>query len=219
MQTDGRGTVEKILRGNLTDDELKEVIKRGISQVSMPIWVIGHGISRKSESMKATPEVVYRAIESMEKEHGVKPILMLFDYMQLIPITGRTNRVEQVTEAPIRIKNLGNAIGCPQILAVQASRRVDEYQWKLAEPGDSQWASSIEQTADLLTSQWIPWKTEQDWRDNGKIIEMSNGMESKVTENLIFWRLLKQRFASGRYTWPLHFDYNKLEYYEMTAGE
>ena len=214
LQSNGSGTTEKILRGNLTDKELREVIKRGLAQVSQPIWIIGHGISRKSESMKITPEVVYRAIESMEATHGVKPILMCFDYMQLIPITGRTNRVEQVTEAPIRIKNLGNSIGCPQLLAVQASRRVDEYQYKLPEPGDSQWASSIEQTADLLTSQWIPWKTEEDARNGGKIMNVA-GQQIEVTPSLVFWRLLKQRFAAGRHTWPLWFDFDALEYYEM----
>jgi hypothetical protein len=148
-----------------------------------------------------TPDVVLGAIETMQADYGVKPSLMLFDYMQLIPVDNYRERVQQVTEVPIRIKELALRIGAPAVVGVQAARKVDDRQEQIPTMNDAQWASSIEQTCDKIFGLWMPSKTHR----LGQLIEL--GEETMpVTENLLIMRMLKQRFDRGRYTWPLHFD-------------
>jgi hypothetical protein len=169
--------------------------------------VIGHGIGRaNSAAIRLTPDVVLEAVEAMEEDFGVRPTLMLFDYLQLIPSRNYTDRVQQVTEMPIRIKELALRIGVPAVCAVQAARRVDDYDDKMPKMQDAQWSSAIEQTCDKVFGLMRPIK----YHDEGALIEVG-GMTIPVAEHLLVMRMLKQRFEQGSWTWPLHFNPATLE--------
>lgn len=193
-------SVSDVAWGRVKLDTLRKQVVKG---ARTPIWIIGHGIGRAGEKMpRMTPEVVFQAIESMREDFGVRPTLMLFDYLQLIPITNTRERVQQVTEAPIRIKEVALRVGAPAVAAVQASRDVDSRAEKLAEIRDAQWASSIEQTADKVFSLWRPARSEPP----GDFIETESGERLEVTETLLLIRMLKQRMDRARFTWKMHFD-------------
>jgi len=130
-------------------------------------------------------------------------VLLLFDYLQLIPVERAGERLQQVTEATIRIKEVAQRAGAPAVVAVQASRDVDQRAVKLAEAHEAQWSSSIEQTSDKMFSLWRPARTQE---LQGKQIEMEDGTRHVVTDTLLLVRMLKQRFERGRQTWALHFD-------------
>lgn len=198
FQSDGQHSVSDIAWGRV---DLDEVRAKAMKRAGLPIWVIGHGIGRAGKlAPRMTPEAVLNAIETMRADFGVKPVLMLFDYMQLIPVDGKASRVEQVTEVPIRVKEVALRVGAPAVVGVQAGRNVDTYKVKLPEMTDAQWASSIEQTSDKIFSLWRPCKSESE----GSMIECNDKM-LKVTETLVLIRLLKQRGDRGRFTWPLYF--------------
>ena len=183
--------------------DLEKLRAQAVQHSRTPIWVIGHGISRAGAKVpRMTPDVVRAAIESMHEEFGIRPTLMLFDYIQLIPIRDAGERVQQVTEAPIRIKEVALRVGAPAVCGVQASRDVDGRADKLAEARDAQWASSIEQTSDKLFSLWRPARTQP----IGSQIESESGRKFTVSDNLLLIRMLKQRFSKGRYTWAKFFD-------------
>ena len=192
--------------------DLDDVRRDAVKGASLPIWVIGHGIGRAGQKVpRMTPDVVLEAIESMEADFGVKPTLMLFDYLQLIPVPHAKERLAQVTEAPIRIKELALRTGVPAVAGVQAARRVDDRVIKLAEMNDAQWASAIEQTSDKVFSLWRPARSE----DAGEWIEGESGKRYEVTDTLFFLRMLKQRGDRGRFTWTLHFDPSLLKLAEL----
>jgi len=201
---------------------MDDVIRQSISLVRKPIWIIGHGIGRagKGGVIKMTPDAVLHAIESMQEDFGVKPSLMLFDYLQLIPCESAGERVAQVTEAAIRIKALGQIVGAPAVAAIQAARRVDDYDVKLPEQRDAQWASGIEQTCDKMFSFWRPAVTEGVETIDGKpiMLELEDRMY-QVTNNLMFIRMIKQRFAPGRYTWPFYFNPAYLKLADLEIGK
>lgn len=184
--------------------DLDVIRRQAVKGASIPIWVVGHGIYSRlgAKAPRMTPDVVYAAIESMEADFKVRPTLLLFDYLQLIPIDHARERVQQVTEAPIRIKELALRLSVPAVAGVQASREVDTRAEKLPEARDAQWASSIEQTSDKVFSLWRPWLTEEP----GAVIKTESGNDYTVTESLLFLRMLKQRMARGRHTWALFFD-------------
>lgn len=194
-----------------------EVIRRqSVKRASLPIWVIGHGIGRAHhKAPRLTPDTVLAAIESMETDFGVRPRLLLFDYLQLIPSTSHSDRVQQVTEMPIKIKELALRIGCPALCGVQAARRVDDRQDKLPEMRDAQWASSIEQTCDKIFSTCRPIQYEP----GGGLINVAGCGDVNITDKLLILRLLKQRGDAGRHTWVLYFDPATLELQEMVIRD
>lgn len=184
-------------------------------RASMPIFTIGYSIANAGKLQpRMTLPAVLGAIETMERDYSLKPTLLLFDYLQLIPIAGARNRVEQVLEAPPRIKELALRVGAPAVCGIQASRDVDRRRDKIPEPDDCQWGSSIEQAADKLFGLWRPIKTEG--RD-AEPIEF-RGKLLPITENLFFLRMIKQRWEQGRHTWALYFSpqYLRLAELEMT---
>lgn len=193
-----------------------EVIRRqSVERAGVPIWVIGHGIGRAGQKMpRMFPDVVMNALESMQEDYGVKPTLIVFDYMQLIPIREARERVEQVTEAPVRIKELANRIGTVALVGAQARQEIDDRHDKLPGLRDAQWASAIGQTADKAFGLWRPALTEEE----GAIIKLE-GKSYEVTENLLLFRMLKQRFEQGRHTWALYFDPAYLRLAELEMRE
>ena len=207
-------SVSDVAWGRVDLDTIRKQVVKG---VHVPIWVIGHGIGRAGEKTpRMTPDAVLEAIESMQADFGIRPTLILFDYLQLIPIPNARERVQQVTEVPIRIKEVALRVGVPAVAGVQASRDVDNRQEKLAELRDAQWASSIEQTSDKVFSLWRPARTQA---IGSYIGSTENGHRYEVTDNLLLVRMLKQRGDRGRFTWALYFNPAYLKLAEMETRQ
>lgn len=208
FQADGEYSASDVAWGRV---DLDRVRSKAVKRANLPIWIIGHGIGRAGEKTpRMTPNAVIEAVGTMKSDFGIEPRLMLFDYIQIIPTERATDRVQQVTELPILIKELALRLGVPALVGVQASRDVDKRNIKLPEMFDAQWASSIEQTGDKVLSLWRPWQTEQP----GQLIEV-DGRAIEVTEWLILMRLLKQRGERGRHTWALYFEPHRMKLAEM----
>jgi len=211
--SDGQWSASDIAWGRVP---YAEVAKRLVKRAAFPVWTIGHSIARAGLPMpRMTLPAVLGAIESMQSDYGIKPVLLLFDYLQLIPVANARNRMEQVLEAPPLIKELAMRVGVPAVCGVQASRQVDERKFKVPQPYDCQWGSSIEQAADKLFGLWRPIQTEPP--DAAPIeIEFTEDNRTAVldiTATLLIMQMLKQRGDAGRKTWGLHFapQYLRLE--------
>jgi replicative DNA helicase len=214
--------------GKVDIDLLKE---RAVRRASLPIWIIGHSISRSalfsgSPPIRMTPDVVFDAIECLQQEYDSvnKVAMVMVDYAQRIPVPGSSNRVEEVTEAIHRMKELAVRVGTSVHAAVQASRAVEQLDIKLAEMGHCQHSSAIEQDANKVFACWRPWRSELGGVDHGRIVEGrnglrvvrggyveipgSNGMDDRhllLSESLFLLHMVKQKGASGRAMWPLFF--------------
>ena len=198
---DGKYSITDFAWGRVDLDVIR---KQSIARAGLPIWVIGHGIGRANQGApRMFPETIMAAIESMREDFGVQPTLLCFDYMQLFPIREAKERVQQVTEAPIRIKEVASRVGAVAAVGAQARQEVDDYNEKIPTSRDAQWASSIHQTADkhfvfMRPAAYYP---------DGTLIEVEGEQGSlQVTPNLFIMRMLKQRFAPGLHQWLLHFD-------------
>lgn len=207
-------TVNDVVRGNVDLDTIR---RHAIKRVHDPVWIVGESLARTNiNSPRMFPEVVFKAIESMKQDFGRKPTLMLFDYIQLIPIRGQSKRHEQVMEASHRCKELAKRAGCPAAVAVQAKRDVDLRDWKMPTQFDAQWSSAIEATGDKFFGLWRPWLTEPhtDKRGNPTVLTL-NGVEYESAPTLLLMGMFKQRFAEPRHTWALHFDPRYLRLCEL----
>lgn len=210
FQTSGDCSATDIAWGRVDLDIVK---RQAVKRAAVPIWVIGHGIGRANlPTPRMTTEAVLKAIETMEAEpFRIKPTLLLFDYMQLVPVARARDRVQQVTEVPILIKELALRVGAPAIVGVQASRDVDRRAVKIPEMRDAQWASSIEQTSDKVFGLWRPYETEG---PGSPPIELGD-RRYDVNERLFIIRMLKQRFDRGRHTWAMYFEPEYLRLAEL----
>lgn len=181
--------------------DLDALTYRAFKQAEIPIWVIGHSIDRVGKQVaRMTPEVVFQAVESMRKDFGVTPRLLCLDYIQIVPIESRANRVEKINEIPPRIKELAKSAGVPIVAGAQARREVDKYDVKLPELSDGQWCSAIEQAGDKVFGLWRPVTTEA----RGDTIKIGKTW-AEVTDKLMVIRLLKQRLEKPRWTWTMEF--------------
>lgn len=198
--------------------DLEYLKRKSIKRAALPIWVIGHGIGRAAANTpRMTVDVVYAAIESMKEDYGVKPVLVLLDYIQLIPVNRANERVIQVTEAVIRAKELAQRTAVPIAAGVQARREVDQYKQPIPEKADAQWASGIEQTVDKLFGLWRPCLSKG---FENQIIDIEGVPGTyDVNQQLLIMRMLKQRGEDGRKTWALHFapQYLTLCEFELNA--
>lgn len=192
--------------------DLDDVRRRAVKGASLPVWIIGHSISRaEANKPRMFTSVVLEAIRSIKTDFGIKPTLLCFDYLQLVPVQHARDRVQQVSEAPTLIKELGQMIGVPAVAAVQSRQEVDDRKIKLATLRDAQWASAIGQTADKLFSLWRPIRTEP----VDSLIEIPGLKSVVVKPTTLIMRMLKQRGDQGQHTWLLHFAPQYLRLAEM----
>jgi len=213
--SDGKWSASDVAWGRVP---YEEVAKKLVKRAGFPLWTIGHSIAKAGQpTPRMTLPAVLSAIETMQEDYGVKPVLLLFDYLQLIPIEGARGRVESVMEAPPLIKELAMRIGAPAVCGVQASRQVDERAFKVPQAHDCQWGSSIEQAADKLFGLWRPIRTEPVGAEPIEIEYSDEGRTAvlDITEKLLIMQLLKQRGDAGRKTWGLQFAPQYLTLAEM----
>ena len=200
--------------------DLDVVRRQAVRQSEFPpIFVIGHGVVRARHGKRAprmTPVEVLGAIETLEPDFGLKPTLMLFDYVQRIPIANISKKTEEVTEATAQIGNLAMRIACPVYVGAQANRDVDYRDDKMPKAADCQWASAIEQDADKLFSLMRPIK----YRNENELLELSDGRSFIIKDTLLMVQMLKQRGDAGNFTWGMYFDTATLKMgVAQTAGE
>ena len=206
--------IRELVRGEIDESEIE---RASIPIVQLPIWTIGQGLGRATPGApRMTADAVYQAIDWIRRDYGLRVTLMCFDYLQLIPVDRAADRIQQVTEAPIRIKELTMSIACPAILAVQARREVDSYKMPMPTLSDPQWASSIEQTCDAVYGLLKPINI---WGTHGEPVTVGNA-QYPITRDLLIVKLLKQRFEFPEiFAWALNFDIDRLQLWEMSVDK
>lgn len=200
--------------------EMDDVLRNAVASTKYPVFVIGHSLRHAG---KATPrltiETLGMIVDKLWHERGRKPVMMILDYLQLIPserqFVSKTERINHV--APL-IKQLGISYGFPTVPLVQASREVDHLKPPIPKMQHAQWASIIEQTADKFLSVMRPWLV----YDHNKTITPPGYDRSFVNSpDLLILDMSKQRMEDGAHTWALHFTPQslKLSEYETDAEE
>lgn len=186
-----------------------ELVKRSaIQRVNLPIFIIGQSSIKDRHKRKPplTLDRVHNTIMALYYEFGIEPVLICFDYLQKIPVLKGRNRMDEVTEAMFSTSELTKVIRAPFLVAVQASRDVDDQGLPIPSLGSGQWASVIEQEAfrmfGLLRPVTIVAKNGQPMED----ISIGN-RNYIVDKNLMIIRLLKQRkYFPPQSIYPVHFQ-------------
>lgn len=204
MAGDSGLSLTRLARGLVDDNEWTKLKGSSVRRATTPLWVMGHSQMEFQNSRSARPRMtmrdVARGMEYIihESTPGVtlKPRMVILDYLQRMrsdPQDGKDRR-EQMMESVNLSKDLAVSYGCPVVLGVQAGREAEE---RIPTLKDGQETSNIEQSSDVSFGCWYPIKT----HSPGAMIE-----GFKVTKNLFFLRLLKQKLGESSKTFPLFVD-------------
>lgn len=172
---------------------------RGLAIVEHPGMVDGRAMPAVSS------DIVIGAIEQAAADDGLRPSLILMDYLQLMRADGSgasvRTKTEHVTAASNGAVRLAREFRCPVVLAVQAGRDTDDRGVKLPALSDMQWASAIEQDADTIIGLWRPWvdHAEEVLSGTDKPLKIG-GLDVRITESLMILGIIKTRNdgAGGR---------------------
>ena len=201
-------TASQVMRGQVALDAVQ---RTAIKRASLPIWIVGGSIGRtNAKSLRMFPDVIFDAIQDAVGEFEVAPSLLLFDYIQIVPVRNAGEKVMQVSFASELVKELAMRIGCPAWIGAQARREVDDREFKIPTTRDAQWASTIEQVTDKFFGIWRPWLTDKDKPP----IHVGND-EYPITPELFVIQMSKQRFGEAGATWGLHFRPEHLRLCEL----
>lgn len=169
--------------------------------------------------------MIMRSIERAAADDGLKPTMILLDYLQLMKADGTTlsvkSKTDHVTAASNGAVMLANAYNCPVIMAVQAGRAVDSRELKVPGLADMQWASAIEQDADTILGLWRPWvdNAEAARAGNAKSITI-DGVDLTITDTLMVLGVAKSRNdAAGGRMIAAHVDPVRFRAYPIEARE
>lgn len=200
-QAEAQYTVEDYAWGRIDHDTL---VRKSLDKADDPLYIIGRGmIHRKQPDL--TFDNVFKAIESMESMYGVKPSLIVIDYIQNIIIPRKEKRQDMVAEASIQAKDLSKALACPLLVLAQAGRQVDKSDSKIPGLADCQHSSQLEQDSTkvyglMRPSVSTPDSTHTKVKMEGKDVSIEN------TQNLIFMQVTKQRMTKAGRTFALYLN-------------
>lgn len=186
---------------------LDAVKRQSVKRASLPVWMGGKSLANSSRNQpEMTIDRIYDGIRDMKHKHGYDPVLICFDYLQIIPVAGARERAQEVSEACYQAKQFAMSIGVPIVIGVQAKREVDNRSNPMPTMADAQWSSALEQVSDKQIALFRPIKA----MDAGDKFEIGD-KDYTVDEYLLVIKLLKQRFDVGAGMWPLHFKPQTLE--------
>ena len=219
FEADDKYTVSDYAWGRVSPEM---VMMKVLHRAQLPLWMIGY--SQKNIARQTRPltlPVVFQAIESMSKNYdsGPRPVLLCFDYAQLIPDDTQhgSNRYEQVSAAIRATKALGLRIGCPTMVASQAKQEVLNRDIPIPGQYDGYESSGTAHVPDKIFGIWRPYKThrgQETVRIGGQ-----NGIDVPVTPETFVNRLSKQRLEDGEKTFIMKFSMAELKLADMELGQ
>lgn len=169
--------------------------------------------------------MVIRAIERAAADDGIRPTMILLDYLQLIKADGTSlsvrSKTDHVTAASNGAVLLSRTFNCPVIMAVQAGRAVDQRELRIPTMADLQWASAIEQDADTVLGIWRPWVDHAEAAREGTAKPVHiDGVDIAITETLMVLGIAKTRNdGSGGRRLAAHLDPKRFRAYSIDTRE
>lgn len=204
LAADSNTPVTAMVMGNADWDIVMQAYAK---RITVPLWIVGHSSLRSEERGKPRPRITmtdvlnaceYISVRAIDGNQKIRMVVL--DYLQRIrpdATDGNTKR-EQMMEAVNKAKDLAVSLGCVVVLGVQASRGVQDREFKLPRLDDGQETSNIEQSSDRVISLWYPIKTEPPGS------KLEDG--TVITENVLICGLLKQKLGVAPVVMPLYVD-------------
>lgn len=191
-------SVEDLLTNQLSQVEVTKFKDACMRRKKVPWWLIGHS-SQDKERPRLGIQEAWTAIRVIRDRFNVTPALIVLDYLQRVNRKGlRGEMREQYIQIVDDAKDMSLEF-CPVILLSQTGRQVhDRKPYAIPELDDGQETSNLEQSSDKMLGVWMPKNNMID----GQMIDMRPLGGMTVSENLLFIRIIKQKFGRAPMTMP-----------------
>lgn len=201
-------------------DKLDEIDNAVYQLMGLPLFIIGHSTQRAKDNRRARPALSPNRInDAMEyilnnyrdpvTDSLIEPKLIVTDYLQRLHSDDRRqNKVDFYSECVDWSKDISLWAGAPHILNVQAKREVDDRAIKIPLLSDGQFTSNIEQSSDFIFAAHMPKVYNIDVMP---AFESWNIPQIRVTDNLIYYLLLKQKEGAANKCWVYNGDMGRLK--------
>lgn len=206
----GDATVLEMMEGRYQPDELYRAHN---ASVRWPVVIVDYetmnfGGVDYDDLPALSVQQIYREIQNIEDEFGLRPAAIFVDYAQIMDIEGSSwgqqKRQDSIGVAIKTLRKIGKLAGCPVVVGVQANRSAETRKpLPIPEASDAFNSDEIYHASDVMCSVWYPNRYSEEVH-NGAID--SGGVVHTVDERLFCLQLLKQRKGKGRDRWMLDFD-------------
>jgi hypothetical protein len=191
--------------------DMDVVRKKAFSRPETPIWLVGKSIEDANKRMPPmTFDIIYDNIQGLKEKFNVVPKLICMDYLQIIPVPEKRTRLDEVSEASYKTKQLAIDTACPILIGVQAKEAVDKSVSKIPGLGDCYYGASISHVVDKNFGLFKPIKV----YDKGKSISL-NGIPYSIDDFLLLIEMSKQRMDQGSRKWAINFDMSKMAVWDF----
>jgi len=117
-----------------------------------------------------TLQDIYQVSRALRHDEGIN--LILVDYLQKIRGTNRSNRVDEIEEIAIGLKDLARELDCPVIALAQVNRECEKRNDKRPIMSDLKGAGAIEQEADSIAFLYRDSVYNQNQNDQSGVAEL-----------------------------------------------
>lgn len=209
IAADTKLSVTNMARGDVSDSDWDKLMKQSTQRMTLPLWFIGHSMSRRRKRPNLTISNLALALSEIEnwQDNEKQEVDCIFiDYLQRIKIEGgQESKSISISDNLDRLKDAAIAFGCPVIVGVQAVRDVDKRDEQIPTLDDGQWTSNIEQTSDRVISLVRPRKYRKDEEEFGGVLVRGY--------NQMLVTILKQKLGKDNWARWVSFEpeYNRLD--------
>lgn len=215
--------VSKVLRGEVTPPELKQLNDSAYKIIGLPLFIIGNSVERGRDNRRKKPnlspkrlddafEYILNNYRDPETDSLIEVRLIVTDYLQRLHNDTGKKPTEFYSECVDWAKDIGTWAGAAHILNVQAGRQVDDRAIKIPTLSDGQWTSNIEQSSDTVFSVHMPKVYNIE-----RMPELSSwGIPELIVNNsLIYFAMLKQKDGEANKCWVYEGEMGKLKLREL----
>ena len=201
-----------LLQGKVANRDA--LIQAATMRGELPLWIFGHSLERRSRRPRMTMPDAEQALRFVEDEFGMRPSLIVLDYLQRIAhhrpqADPRMNFVENVD----RCKDMALEMACPVMMGCQAKREVDARTVKIPQMGDGQETSNVEHSSDAILTVHMP-KTAYPIDEP---LPLAYPVNTIVTENLLLVSVAKRKLGRAGAVFPMYVrpEINKIAAMEL----
>lgn len=130
----------RLMEGKLDARGYERLVEAAGRVAELPLYI--------DTTAAITPQQLRSLITKHKIQHGID--LLICDYVQLMKVPGQTNRVQEVSEISMTLKEMAMRFNFPVMAAAQLSRACEQRQDKRPVLSDLRDSGQLEQDADVV---------------------------------------------------------------------
>jgi len=194
--------------------DMEAVRRQSIKRPQLPVWFMGKSLLDRGKRVPPMYiDTVYKELLNMERDYGKIPVLICFDYLQIMPIRDKKDRAGEVAEACYQLEDLAVTLACPACVGAQAKTGVESSASKIPTLADAYYTAVLDHIASKSYGLFKPCRAVlPEMRAEIEVGGIEYSTQTDWYQHLFFLKMNKQRFEHGSYLFPCHFDMSTLDF-------